>query len=61
MTEPVDIKITCLECGKPLVNVNRHGMFCEDYCGLEESKQAEGKLSKLFDGLERLTIDGRAP
>ena len=43
-----DIKTGCEKCGKPLINVNEHGMFCEDYCGLEESRKAKKIIQNLI-------------
>ena len=46
-TAPGHFTIDCKDCGKPIVESNEHGMFCEDFCGLEESKKA-GKIVKNF-------------
>ena len=42
-----NITITC-ECGKPIIKSNKYGMFCEDECGLKESKKAKFKLNSLI-------------
>lgn len=37
----VDVEVTCDYCGKPITHTNEYGMFCDNYCGLEESKKAK--------------------
>lgn len=44
----MNIEIKCKDCGKPIVHSNEYGMFCEDWCGLEESKQASNIFDKLI-------------
>ena len=39
--------ITC-DCGKDLTVVNEYGMFCEDMCGLKESKEVGDLLMNKF-------------
>ena len=51
--EPIEITIKCQKCGKPIVHSNKYGMFCEDWCELEESKKSSKfleKLIKIFGG-----------
>ncbi len=43
-----DVEITCDTCGKPISVTNQYGMFCENLCGLEESKEAKKKVDKLL-------------
>jgi len=41
---------TC-DCGKPITVTNKYGMFCEDMCGLKESKEADEFVSNLVNQL----------
>lgn len=41
---------TC-DCGKPITVTNKYGMFCEDMCGLKESKEAGEFLDIFIDNL----------
>lgn len=55
--------VTCDDCGKPITVVTEIGMFCEDLCGIEESKKAgkqiDALIEKLLKGLEEgKTIEG---
>jgi len=45
-----NVGVTCEKCGKPIVKSNQWGMFCEDNCGLEKSKEAK----KMVDGLLKM-------
>jgi len=45
----VSLKITCDDCGKDIEHSNEYGMFCEDFCGLEESKEALVMLESFLD------------
>jgi len=47
----IDMNVLCSRCGKPITVSNKYGMFCEDLCGLEESKRAGREISKAFGGL----------
>ena len=40
--------VTC-DCGKPIIMANKYGMFCEDMCGYEESKQAEIVITNMIE------------
>ena len=40
--------VYCDDCGKPLIVVNKNGMFCEDLCGYEESKKAGEQVDALI-------------
>jgi len=42
-----NVKANC-ECGKPLTNVNKYGMFCDDMCGYEESKETDETVTKII-------------
>lgn len=52
----VDLTIAC-DCGKLITKANKYGMFCEDFCGLEEAKKADKQLNKLLKGLDKLFGD----
>ena len=47
----VDIGVTCSKTGKPITVSNKYGMFCEDLCDLQESKDALLKLKAMFPGV----------
>jgi hypothetical protein len=49
----IDLTIAC-DCGKLITETNKYGMFCEDFCGLEEAKKADKQLIKLLKGLDKL-------
>lgn len=46
-----NLAMTCKTSKKPLTVTNQWGMFCEDFCNLEECKKAEKDLNKFMDGL----------
>ena len=48
ITQDGDAEVTC-DCGKPLTVVNKYGMFCEDMCDFEESKQAADILDDILE------------
>jgi len=52
-----NLEIACPTCHKRLTVVNEYGMFCEDLCGLEESKEASKVISKLIGKLMRDEFD----
>ena len=49
-TSPGHIDVTC-DCGKAITEVNEFGMFCEDFCGLAEAKQACDDLREFIAAL----------
>jgi len=51
--EPIDIEVVCQECGKPIVFSDNYGMFCEDRCGYEKSKDVGDAFDKLFSFFEK--------
>lgn len=52
-TKPGHFDINC-ECGKPITKSNKYGMFCEDFCNLEESKIAAKKLAEILENFTGL-------
>lgn len=46
-----NITIECKICGKPIVQSNFFGMYCENKCGMEKDKEAYDKIKKMFGGL----------
>jgi len=48
-TKPGELDAVCDDCGKPLTVSNEFGLFCEDQCGLEESRHAKNKLKEIID------------
>ena len=60
----IAIDVSCSKCGKPITEANKYGMYCEDFCGLNEDKEAAKCLRKMFGGFEKLAkgfFDGVAP
>ncbi len=63
-----NVEVTCDTCGKPITHSNEYGMFCEDNCGLSESKQIKdvmlgtggkpGLLDKMFDKFDDDDVEG---
>jgi hypothetical protein len=59
--------VTCDDCGKPITVVTEIGMFCEDLCGIEESKGAGKEINALIEKLllkevyleDRLTVSDK--
>ena len=49
-----NLEIACPTCHKRLTVVNEYGMFCEDLCGLEESKEASKVLSKMIGDFDKM-------
>jgi len=43
-----NIDIKCKKCGKPIIQSNDYGMYCEDYCGQSDDKEAHEKIKKLM-------------
>jgi hypothetical protein len=41
--------VYCDDCGKPLTISNEFGMFCDDLCGFEESKQIGMTIDSLIE------------
>lgn len=46
-----DISITCAICGEPITQTNEFGMYCKNFCGMDEDKKAANQLRELFGGL----------
>jgi len=46
-----NLNILCDSCGKPITQTNVFGMFCEDFCGLEQAKEGYAKGRKLCSEL----------
>ena len=44
------VTIKC-SCGKPIIESNYYGMFCEDKCHLKEAKKLKKKFDMLFKSL----------
>lgn len=42
------------KCGKPLTYSDKHGMFCEDKCGYEESVKASAEINAFCESLAGL-------
>lgn len=47
----INLDLNCKHCGKPIVQSNSFGMYCENKCGLKEDKEAFKKINKLFGNL----------
>ena len=44
----LDVDVRC-KCGKPIEASNRYGMYCEDFCGLEQDVGAFKGVNELFN------------
>jgi len=44
-----DINVKCKSCGKPIIQSNDYGMYCEDYCGQNDDKEAYEKIKTLMN------------
>jgi len=52
-----NVEVTCDDCGKRITHSNEFGMFCEDNCGLEESKVAKAQVEKMIQGFSKMFGD----
>ena len=52
-----DLNPKCEHCGKPISETNEYGMFCEDFCGLEESKNSVKAAKAIVESLENVFKD----
>lgn len=52
-----NVEVTCDDCGKRITHSNEFGMFCEDNCGLEESKAAKKMAMKMIDDISKMFGD----
>ena len=43
-----NVKVTCDQCGKPITHSNEWGMFCDNNCGLVESKTAKINIMNII-------------
>jgi hypothetical protein len=53
--EDGDVDLICNITNKRIIHSNQFGMYCEDYCGIEEDKKCEqlgmamiNEMNKLF-------------
>lgn len=46
-----NVEVTCDDCGKPITHSNEFGMFCDDNCGLAESKVAKKDVMDFLDNM----------
>jgi hypothetical protein len=44
------VTFTCKTSGKPINQTSEYGMFCEDFCDLEECKKEYHQLKSLLSG-----------
>lgn len=51
------VDVNCTHCGLPITETNAYGMYCKEFCGLEDDKKAARLLRKLTGGF----FDGVAP
>lgn len=52
------VHIGCRTCNKPLVYVDKYGMFCEDKCNRAESIKIGKAVEKLFSKYSGPTFVG---
>lgn len=43
----MEVSVNC-QCGKPFIEVNEFGMFCEDKCNYESSRAAAKLLGPVI-------------
>ena len=48
------VDVTCDDCGKPITHSNEFGMFCEDNCGLQESKEAKKVVMSMLGQFDQM-------
>lgn len=53
----IAVDVNCSQCGKPITETNAYGMYCKDFCGMEDDKKAARLFRKLTGGF----FDGVAP
>ena len=49
----IDIGVNC-SCGKPIVQSNKYGMYCEDKCGEKEDKEAYLKVDGFINSFSKI-------
>ncbi len=49
-----NVEVTCDECGERITHSNEFGMFCDNDCGLEESKAAKKVAMKMIDDIAKM-------
>lgn len=47
----IDIAVNCPVCGQPITHANEYGMFCDNECELEESKEAGTVLMPWIEAM----------
>jgi hypothetical protein len=52
-----NVEVTCDICGERITHSNEWGMFCDNECGLEESKAAKDEVMKMIDGFSKMFGD----
>ena len=55
--ETRNVEVTCDHCGKRITHSNEWGMFCEDECGLEDSKKAKVEVMEMLEGFSKMFGD----
>lgn len=49
----IDVGVNC-SCGKPIVQSNKYGMYCEDKCGEKDDKKAFEKVDSIINNFSKL-------
>ena len=52
-----NVEVTCDICGERITHSNEWGMFCDNECGLEDSKKAKDEVMKMIDGFSKMFGD----
>ena len=48
MDDNGNVEVTCRISGRPIVESNEHGMFCDQFCELEAAKASKDLLERLI-------------
>lgn len=51
MDDKGNVEVTCDDCGERITHSNEYGMFCDNNCGLAESKAAKKQFENMLPGL----------
>jgi len=57
MDDKGNVEVTCDDCGERITHSNEYGMFCDNNCGLEESKAAKQQVESMIQGFSKMFGD----
>ena len=52
-----NVEVTCDDCGERITHSNEFGMFCDNDCGLAESKQAKIDVMAIVNSISKMFGD----